>query len=57
MDSMIYLRSVTTKHPVGERDDYRFDEAGIHDTPYDAVDNVILMRDFLANPDAFLRQL
>lgn len=36
---------------------YRFDEHGISETPYDAVDNVTLMRDFLANPDVFLRQL
>ena len=36
---------------------FKFDEHGITETAYDEVDNVVLMRDFLANPEAFLRQL
>lgn len=36
---------------------FTFDERGMTETVYDAVDNVTLMRDFLANPGAFLRQL
>lgn len=36
---------------------FKFDEHGLTKTAYDAVDNVVLMRDFLANPEAFLRQL
>jgi predicted ATPase len=36
---------------------YRFDEAGIGKIPFDEADNVILTRDFLANPELFLRQL
>lgn len=36
---------------------YRFGEAGIRKIPFDEADNVVLMRDFLANPELFLRQL
>lgn len=36
---------------------YRFDETGINQIDWEDNDNVILMRDFLANPDLFLRQL
>lgn len=36
---------------------FKFDERGVTETAYDEVDNVVLMRDFLANPEAFLRQL
>ena len=36
---------------------FTFDEHGLTETAYDEVDNVVLMRDCLANPEAFLRQL
>jgi predicted ATPase len=34
-----------------------FDGATIGETPYDAVENVTLTRQFLANPAAYLRHL
>jgi len=36
---------------------YRFDQHGISNICFDEADNVVLMRDFLANPELFLRQL
>jgi predicted ATPase len=36
---------------------YRFGETGIRKIPFDEADNVVLMRDFLANPELFLQQL
>lgn len=36
---------------------YRFDEHGITGIEWHENDNVILMRDFLNNPELFLRQL
>ena len=36
---------------------YRFDAEGIAAIPYDAADNVVLLRHFLADPEAFVRRL
>jgi predicted ATPase len=34
-----------------------FDKHPIRETPYDELDHVTLTRDFLNNPEAFLRHL
>lgn len=36
---------------------WRFDAEGVTETPYDELEHVVLTRDFLANPERYLRQL
>ncbi len=36
---------------------WRFDEAGVTETAYDDLEHVALTRNFLANPEQYLRQL